>query len=182
MSFPCCEQEILIWRLLDWDHFIGRDSCRDGTLRTVFLPVFVSDGSSIFTIAHAAIVLCPERAGTMCKRMFCLYTLLSGRFNPSGSRQLVCKWWVFSVSKMRGYLPEEECTQRNWQAERQWNLVYHLACSCSGRGFGISRYLKKQSLEFQSVFLSFVSQLLWKREKNQKPLDFSSCTWYTAYD
>ena len=59
-----------------------------------------------------------EKTGTMCKRVFCLYTLLPSRFNPSGSRQLVCKWRVFSVSKMRGYLPEEECTQRNWQAER----------------------------------------------------------------
>ena len=106
-------------RLLARYHLISWNSCRHGTLRTVFLSVFVPDGSSFLFITHAADVLCPEKTGTMCKRMFCLYTLLSSRFNPSGSRQLVCKWSVFSVSKMRGYLPKEECTQRHWQAERQ---------------------------------------------------------------
>lgn len=113
--------------------------------------------------AHCSCFLRTEKTGTMCKRVFCLYTLLSSRFNPSGSRQLVCKWRVFSVSKMRGYLPEEECTQRNWQAERQWNLVYHFACSCSGCGSGISRYLKKPiiriSISFFAVrFTAFVEK------------------------
>ena len=116
--FHAASREYSSGRLLVGYPPIRWDSCRDGTLRTVFLPVFVSDGSSFLFIAHAADVLCPEKTGTMCKRMFCLYTLLSGRFNPSGSRQLVCKWRVFSVSKMRGYLPEEECPQRHWQAER----------------------------------------------------------------
>ena len=105
-------------RLLARYPLIRWHSCRHGTLRTVFLPVFVPDGSSFLFVAHAADFLRTEKTGTMCKRVFCLYTLLSSRFNPSGSRQLVCKWRVFSVSKMRGYLPEEECPQRNWQAER----------------------------------------------------------------